>query len=269
MGHRLIGCTDYCQIPAGKMEPQRMGGTKNPKRREILALKPDLILCNKEENRLVDVEWFQAQGVELFINFPRTPLQALSDIETLAQSLGIGQAERMAARFASVRTRIEHISSSPRPHKPSFFVAVWKSPWMTANAGTYISALLELSGARNVFAERQRRFPLAFELGLTATEDPPDGRDTRYPRLSLTQLATARPDIILLLSEPYPFDSTHIEELLVDPDLIDVPAIRNRRIHLLEGRLLTWHSLGWLEAALTSLENGELAAIFSTDSHSP
>jgi ABC-type Fe3+-hydroxamate transport system substrate-binding protein len=265
-GRRLVGCTDYCELPAGYEAIPRLGGTKNPKRFAIRDLRPDLILMNIEENRRYDAEWFEQAGLPVFATFPRSPAQALAEIANLAALCGVAGQPAWEARRQRVQAYLTELEQRRRAlsgPRTRFFVAIWKDPWMTANAETYVSALLELSGAVNVFADRRRRFPLAFELGLSNREDEVEGLDTRYPRLRLEELVTAAPDVILLPSEPWGFGPVQVAELLADPDLQTVPAIRQRRLHLVDGRPLLWHSLGWLEQALASLTSGQLAAILA------
>ncbi len=263
-GWRLVGCTDYCELPAGYEHLPRLGGTKNPKRFAIRDLRPDLILMNIEENRRYDAEWFEQAGLPVFATFPRAPAQALAeiaDLATLFEVAGQPAWEARRQRAQACLTELEQRRQAWTGPRTRFFVAIWKDPWMTANAETYVSALLELSGAVNVFAGRRRRFPLAFELGLSDREDEVEGLDTRYPRLRLEELVAAAPDVILLPSEPWSFGPVQVAELLADPDLQTVSAVRQRRIYLVDGRPLLWHSLGWLEQALASLTSGRLAAI--------
>jgi ABC-type Fe3+-hydroxamate transport system substrate-binding protein len=121
------------------------------------------------------------------------------------------------------------------------FVPIWNEPLMTFNADTYSHDLLRVCGGTNVFAERERRFPLKADLGqsepLPEDDARVDGRDTRYPRVTLDEVVAAQPDVILLPSEPYPFDESHIALFKA----LDIPAAHNDRIHLIDGSYLTWH----------------------------
>jgi ABC-type Fe3+-hydroxamate transport system substrate-binding protein len=121
------------------------------------------------------------------------------------------------------------------------FAPIWFEPLMTFNADTYASDLLRVCGAQNVFAERERLYPLKADLGQVEPLPPDDpriaGRDTRYPRVTLEEVEAAQPDVILLPSEPFPFGETHIPIFAK----MDVPAAREGRIHLIDGSLLTWH----------------------------
>jgi ABC-type hemin transport system substrate-binding protein len=58
----LIGATDWCTHPAG-LAVARVRGTKNPDIAAILALAPDLVIANKEENRRIDVHRLRAAGL--------------------------------------------------------------------------------------------------------------------------------------------------------------------------------------------------------------
>jgi len=109
---------------------------------------------------------------------------------------------------------------------------------MTANQDTYMHDLLYVCGGLNVFADRQRQFPLAADLGKQAP-DPTQakGRDTRYPRITLAEVEATQADVILLPSEPFKFTEDHIPMF----QTLDMPAAKNNRIHLVDGSWLTWH----------------------------
>jgi len=121
------------------------------------------------------------------------------------------------------------------------FVPIWSDPLMTFNQDTYIHDLLRVCGGNNVFAERDRKYPLAADVGDADpySQDDPRvmGRDTRYPRVTLDEVVAAQPDIILLPSEPYGFTEADIATFAA----LDVPAAKNKQIKLVDGSYLTWH----------------------------
>src|SRR3984957_17748955 len=51
----LTGATNWCTHPAD-LSVARIGGTKNPDVAAILALRPDVVLANEEENRQADLD---------------------------------------------------------------------------------------------------------------------------------------------------------------------------------------------------------------------
>jgi ABC-type Fe3+-hydroxamate transport system substrate-binding protein len=83
-------------------------------------------------------------------------------------------------------------------------------PLMTVNAHTFVSDALRLGGGLNVFADRERRFPLAADLG-QAIPRAAGSRDTRYPRVTLEEVEARSPQIVLLPDEPHPFSEADAE----------------------------------------------------------
>ena len=72
LGGQLVARTKFCVHPADRVEAiEKVGGTKNPKLDRIIALEPDLVLLNEEENRREDAEALEAEGVRCHVRFPR------------------------------------------------------------------------------------------------------------------------------------------------------------------------------------------------------
>ncbi|NUM48408.1 MAG: ABC transporter substrate-binding protein [Anaerolineales bacterium] len=244
LGSALVGITDYCVHPAAKVgHLPRLGGTKNPRVNDILALKPDLILANKEENPRPLVESLQAAGLTVWVTFPKTVL------ETLDVLYKLGEFFRSQSAFMIVKTLEQsfewvHLAAGTPTR---YFCPIWHETtddqpwWMTFNRHTYPHDLLSTFGGENVFADRERRYPLRADLALEEAPagDPDPDRDTRYPRLPLEEIRTAAPDLILLPSEPFPFTEEHRQQFMAL--LPDTPAVQNDRVHLVDGSLLTWH----------------------------
>ena len=78
------------------------------------------------------------------------------------------------------------------------FVPIWMDPLMTVHGSTFISDVLARVGAENVFADRERRYPLAADLG-TGAPLPADrvaDRDVRYPRVTLAEVTARAPSLV-------------------------------------------------------------------------
>ena len=231
-GDRVVGVTDYCIHPANQVAAKiKVGGTKNPRLDQILSLASDLVIANIEENRQADVDALQAHGVPVFATFARTVRAAIDELRAIGQLIGAQNSDKI---IAPIERALAH---APRPaHRPRVFVAIWRDPWMTANGETYIGDLIETCGGENVFRDRERMFPLAADL----RRDPAravQGRDTRYPRVSLEEVATQEPDVVLLPDEPYRFTERDAAELCA------LPALRDTRIHLIDGTLVSWYGV--------------------------
>src|SRR5215216_588354 len=79
MGNSLVGITDYCVHPEQEVARlPRVGGTKNPDLARIIALQPDLVIVNQEENRKEDAEALKAAGIAVWVTFPRTVREAFN-----------------------------------------------------------------------------------------------------------------------------------------------------------------------------------------------
>jgi len=213
-GEELVGRTKFCVQPADRVATvERVGGTKNPKLDRIVALRPDVVLMNEEENRREDAEALVAAGIRVVSTFARDVPEAVAVLRQLGQLL---VAEDAAEQLAKA---IEARANTIIAHAPTSFVyLIWQKPHMAVAPGTYIDALLTLGGGRNVVA-------------LT------DGN--RYPEVDAATLARA--DRILLSSEPFPFTERHREELLAET------GRPGNSIQLVDGELLSWHGARTLE----------------------
>ncbi len=243
-GDTVVGITDYCLYPAEAVRDlPRLGGTKNPRVADILALKPDLVLANQEENSPKTVAALREAGLSVWVTFPRTVAEAMDVLWALSRLYKRGSAVAKLQTLERVLDVVEE-TAAMQP-LVSFFCPIWQERttdgrlwWMTFNRETYSHDLLTLLGGYNVFSDRQRRYPLEADLG-TMEPQPAPGRDTRYPRITPEEVRAAQPEMILLPSEPYAFGLLDRDQLMAL--LPDVPAVRNGRVHLVDGSLITWH----------------------------
>ncbi|MGQ9928331.1 MAG: helical backbone metal receptor [Chloroflexaceae bacterium] len=214
LGTRVVGITDYCIEPAAALARlPRLRGTKNPDRARIVALQPDLVIADQEENRERDVLALAAAGIQVYVTAIRSVADVPEQLERLARTLGAtGQA---APALEELRAAIG-AAERALPATPCPTIAfIWRDPWMAVGAETYAGDLLRLGGATNCAL----RLP------------------GRYPRATLDAFMALRPEVILLPSEPYPFCERDLEAFA---PYADVPAVREGRIAFCDGTLLTW-----------------------------
>jgi ABC-type Fe3+-hydroxamate transport system substrate-binding protein len=231
--------TDYCVFPVeGVKDLPHIGGTKNPDIARIIALRPDLVIANQEENRKEDVEALRAAHIPVWVTFPRT----VSDTFNLLWNImDVFDEPAMVPRVRLIEQSMDWVwrISELRVEQEScrVFVPIWNEPLMTFNGDTYANDILRVCGAVNVFASRERLYPLKADLGMSEADVPVEGRDVRYPRVTIEEVIAAQPDVILLPSEPFQFTNEHISIFAG----LDIPAAKNGRIELVDGTLLTWH----------------------------
>ena len=207
----VVGATDWCTHPADLdlHGVTRVRGTKNPDLAAIRALKPDLVIANKEENRELDVRRLRDSGVRVHVTDIETVSEAIETYQHLFDDIlgwprpgWLAQAESLWCGPVPPATR-------------RVAVAIWRDPWMVVGSRTFTGDLLRRLGWENVYSDDE----------------------SRYPRVELSNLDTAGADAILLPDEPYVFT----------PD--DGPeAFTTTPTELVNGRLLTWYGPSLVEA---------------------
>jgi hypothetical protein len=110
---------------------------------------------------------------------------------------------------------------------------------MTIHGATFISDMLDLCGAQNVFADRERRYPLAADLGKARALPPEkvEGRDVRYPRVTIDEVVARAPELVLLPDEPHPFSEEDADVFRA----LDIPAARGGAVVRTGGKDLCWY----------------------------
>jgi ABC-type Fe3+-hydroxamate transport system substrate-binding protein len=172
------------------------------------------VIANREENKRQDVERLEALGVPVWVTSPRTVAEGVALLRELAELSG------REAELRSVVAPLEAAVAAAREDRPArparVFCPIWKSPWMTVGADTYVHDLISLCGGENVFAGR---------------------RDRRYPRVSEDEIVAAAPEVVLLPDEPYAFGPRDAAEL----GRLPLPAAASGRVHLIDGTLVSWY----------------------------
>src|SRR4051812_30633105 len=225
-GERLVGRTRYCDAPDSVSQ---VGGTKDVDVDAVARLSPDLILANQEENSRPHLEALAQLALPVFVSFPKTVAEGLSHLARLAKILEIDAREMLRRGYAALTEAETALRRVPALRA---FVPIWMDPLMTINGQTYMSDAVRLGGGANVFADRQRMYPLAADLG-QAVPRPAGTRDTRYPRVTLEEVAQREPQIVLLPDEPHPFS----EE---DADVFR-RALPSARVVRCGGRDFSWY----------------------------
>lgn len=184
---RLVGATEFCTRPADLTvraghEVHRVAGPKNPDRAAIAALRPHLVVANKEENRREDVEALRAAGVPVWVTEMNTVDEALASMGNLFRA-ALGLADEPG--WLTAARRAWHQPDEPRV--ASVVVCIWRDPWMVIGPRTYSADLLRRCG-----------LPLA-------PLDVPGWAEARYPAVPLETIRDCGAEVTVLLDAPYPF----------------------------------------------------------------
>ena len=108
---------------------------------------------------------------------------------------------------------------------------------MTFDGRVYASDVLANCHAENVFCGRHRAYPLAVDLGEANSNTRGDNhaRDTRYPRIRLSEVVERGARAVLLPDEPYAFED---EDAIVFSTLgSPLPLVVER----VDGKDLFWY----------------------------
>jgi len=173
LGADVVACTRFCEQPA----LVHVGGTKNPDIAHIVELAPDIVVMDREENRIEDHDALVAASVHVVVTEVIDVASALAVVPLLAAVGGVAIPPEpvLASPAASIRCRA--------------FVPIWRRPWMTISPSTYGASVLDRIG-----------------VDLVVT-----GAVGAYPTVDLD--AIERPDLVLIPSEPYDFQPGHVAEL--------------------------------------------------------
>jgi ABC-type Fe3+-hydroxamate transport system substrate-binding protein len=240
-GSALVGRTDYCVLPPEvESSVPSVGGTKNPRLDAILELLPDLVLANQEENTKSDLEALAQKGVRVYVAFPKRVADGIAHMAKLARIFGV-EADARAKELCRRGYEVVHKGEAARVSKrlvPTF-CPIWMDPLMTIDARTFISDVLAMAGAANVFADRERRYPLAADLGKAPPLDPAKvgDRDTRYPRVTMAEVNARAPELILLPDEPHPFTEADADVFRREA----TPAAERGAVVRTDGKDLCWY----------------------------
>lgn len=177
----VVGITKFCIHPDSWFHGKtRVGGTKTISIDKVSELRPDLIIGNKEENTQADIEQLREIA----------PVW-MSDIDTLEHALEmileIGRItgrENESVRLAdSIQQKFSTLAQTITK-KWTCLYFMWKDPYFTVGKNTFIDAMIQHCGGINLQSE------------------------ARYPEWDFSK--NVSPDVILLSSEPYPFNESHI-----------------------------------------------------------
>ena len=244
-GGALIARTDYCELPEDLVKKlPSIGGTKNPKLEAIIDLSPDLVIANQEENTKSDIEKLIAQGIRVYVGFPKRAADGIAHLARLARIFRVEKehaARTLIKKGYEVIREAEDARMRALPLKT--FCPIWMKPLMTINGDTFISDVLHLAGADNVFADRKRRYPLAADLSGAISTIDDEGRDTRYPRISEDELVARAPELVLLPDEPHPFSEEDAEVFRKLP----IPAATRGAVLRMSGKDLCWYGARTIE----------------------
>ncbi|HQZ03405.1 MAG TPA: helical backbone metal receptor [Thauera sp.] len=215
LGAQVVGRTGFCIHPREALRAvPKVGGTKDVKLERIRELAPTHLLVNIDENRRETVDELAEIVPHIIVTHPNTPRDNLALYGLLGGIFGCEtQALRLAAELDAALAEAASACIGLPPERVLYLI--WRDPWMTIANDTYISAMLAEVGWQTLPAECGG-----------------DSGAARYPSFSWDAPWLAGVQRVLLSTEPYRFQSRHVNEVAV---LASRPAM------LIDGEMASWY----------------------------
>jgi ABC-type Fe3+-hydroxamate transport system substrate-binding protein len=182
---KIVGVTKFCLHPNHLIKTKKIiGGTKNINVQVIKELTPTLVIANKEENVKEQVQQLLDATIPVLVTEIKDLVSALQAITTIGEITGTGEKAKQLAK--NISADFDELKAQSKTIITCAYL-IWQKPFMVAGVGTFIHAMLEVAGFKNVF-----------------------GSTERYPEVTMAQIEEKKPEVIFLSSEPYPFNEKHL-----------------------------------------------------------
>jgi ABC-type Fe3+-hydroxamate transport system substrate-binding protein len=187
----IVAITKFCVHPFHfKSTKKIIGGTKKVHFEKIRLLQPDIIIANKEENTIEIVEKL-SKTCPVWV----TDIITLDDSLKMISDFGILFNKRTEAQKWIDKINFAHkdflsFVKDKEVQKAAYFI--WANPYMVAGNNTFINEMLKLNKFQNTYENREERYPEIIIQKMRIQGDP---------------------DLVLLSSEPFPFNDEHAFEI--------------------------------------------------------
>lgn len=232
LGERVVGITDDCLYPVDKLAGKfRVGAMDAVRVDDVIGLRPDLVITNREENALTDIAALESAGLTVWQTFPRTVMDAMNLIWDTLHTFMVDD-RMMYERVNLINRTIDWVGATSETKQVrglvcKVFVPLLPNPLATFGADTYSHDLIQTAGGVNIFADKHS----------SPTSDDPAEDLSRYPQVTLAEVEAAQPDVVLLPAYPLLFTEDDIDTYRK----LDIPAAKSEQIYLIDGSLITYH----------------------------
>ena len=213
----ILGITKFCVHPFHlKSTKKVVGGTKKVNFEKIMLLQPDIIICNKEENTKEMVDEL-SKICPVWV----TNITTIEDNFKMIQDFGqlfnkSAKAQNWCDKINFALSDFKDFIKDKPKLKTAYFI--WKNPYMVAGIDNYINEMLFLNNFENIYTSQGR-----------------------YPIIELKKMREhGDPNLILLSSEPYPFN---------EEDALEIGRFsHNAKTIFVDGEMFSWYGSRILKA---------------------
>jgi len=151
-GSRIIGRTEYDLWPDSARLIPAMGGGISINVEAVLGARPDLVLLYASAENRSAADRLRAAG----INTVSLKVDHIADFRRTTELLGAILHDSARARVVidSVQRTLDRVRSTTRgAPQPRIFWHIWDSPLITVGSGSFMSELVDIAGATNVYSD--------------------------------------------------------------------------------------------------------------------
>ena len=226
VGPRLVGRTQWDQWPDSARLVPNMGPGVHPNLETVLAAHPDLVILYAGGGDQDAAERLTAAGVST----AAFRIDRIADFRRTTLLLGrlVGDTIRARTVVDSVDRTLNRVHAATASlQRPRVFLHTWEKPLITIGGGSFLSELVEIAGARNVY----------------------DSLAAPSPVVTLEDVVRRDPDIVLV-------GPVEREQMLNSARWRSLAAVRAGRVLAYDTNLVARPSVKLGEAAVS------LAALF-------
>src|SRR5687768_11276092 len=151
-GDRLVGRTHWDRYPDSARLVPDLGDGIRPNVEAVLAARPDLVVLYASGDNRAAAARLRGAGVRTVA----LKVDSIAEFRRATRLLGrlVGDSARGAAVVDSVDAPMARVRAATRAlPRPTVFIRSWKTPLLTIGGGSFMTELLDIAGARNVYAE--------------------------------------------------------------------------------------------------------------------
>jgi len=213
LGDRVVGVPDFSYYPPEALEKPKVGSYVDPNIERIISLSPDLVIGTKDGNLPGSVYLLEQANIPVYVVNPRNIRDLISTIDEIGDLCGASEkahqlVDELNERLESIQTAVASVQ------RPTVFLQINISPIMTVNKNTIHNDIINLAG------------------GVNMTADEP----MTYPRISIEEVISKKPDIILISSMERggEFEKERKDWM----KWMSIPAVKDNRVYLIDSDLI-------------------------------
>ena len=150
---RLVGRSRWDQWPDAVRGIPEVGDAIRPSLERVIVLRPDLVILYAAVDNRGTADALARAGVPvvaLRIDRIEQYFRAVALLGAL-----VGERDRADSIVAGLREELDAVRRrTAKAPRPTVFIPAWEQPLMTLGSGSFLSELLDIAGARNVYGDR-------------------------------------------------------------------------------------------------------------------